>query len=219
MSTQGLCGQQKTAVERGCNLPLLVLQSLPGPALTINGGGQCSFPCLGRQGLSSTVEVSCGTAECSLTDLGPEVSSGFAWVNRGRGGHRIPKVSPALDRLFMKEGSQLKHPNYPRPLRACFGRLWSRRAQLPWPGSPGNGRLWGSQTWKRGHSFPDLILHSWGDSHVKGGAACMVWHPRAWPALLSSSTEEHEKLLQPARPWRGQLRVDLVNDLVTFLLS
>lgn len=95
LSTQGLCGQQKTAVERGCNSPLLVLQSLPGPALTINGRGQCSFPSLGRQSLSSTVEVSRGTGECNLPDLGPEVSPGFAWVNHGRGGHRIPKVSLA----------------------------------------------------------------------------------------------------------------------------
>lgn len=34
----------------------------------------------------------------------------------------------------------------------------------------------------------------------------MAWHPRAWPALLSSSTEKHENLLQPARPWRGYPR-------------
>lgn len=134
----------------GCSSPLLVLQSLPGPAIKINGRGQCSFLYLGPQGLSSPVKVSCGTGECSLPDLGPEVISGFAWVNHGRGGHRIPKVSLALDRVFMKEESQLKYPNSPRPLRPCLGQLWNRRAQFPWPGSPGNGRLRGSQNGREG---------------------------------------------------------------------
>lgn len=64
---------------------------------------------------------------------------------------------------------------------ACLahgGQPWMRGMQLPWPHSPGPNKPWGSQLWKKRHSF-----------HGQAGAwTGQTWKSRHRPAMEEGST-------------------------------
>lgn len=88
----------------------------------------------------------------------------------------------------MEVCSQLYQPGFPGALQPCGCQLWMGGELHPWPGSPGSVLQYGSQLSKRGHGFPGLAPQELSGHGLPAmeqwNAAYMVWHPRAWAALL-----------------------------------